>query len=346
MSYPAAMQALLDQFGNQDAIAQKIVQVGSFQPFDLVRVHSNPANLVLTNAHEGSVATSTVVLLTDGQARAGLKFKPDTSVIRDRHDQQLHLIIASGIDQVVTVEFEDYPAKELQVTANQPALFSIGMLFGIPVIASTASFFDVATGEDGGNDDTSGALLINCLNQAGKLTYTGGTADFGSIFGEKTAFLFSKPITAGYAFQYENPEPVSGVRAINDLRIKISSSPDPAYSFFNNDDIFIQLTNPGIGGSDNRFFDVYVKESVGGQSINEWWYFNEERLRIHVTVNLDSLDIVVTDLVTQETQTHTTNLSGLMAQPMYLHIGAILSEQASTLDHTLIQLPFSELDVG
>lgn len=226
----------------------------------------------------------------------------------------------------------------------------INELKGFEVIGVTSVVVDGGTdggnNDGGGNDDTSGALLINCLNQAGKLTYTGGTADFGSIFGEKTAFLFSKPITAGYAFQYENPEPVSGVRAIDDLRIKISSSPDPAYSFFNNGDIFIRLTNPGIGGSGNRFFDVHVKESVGGQLVNEWWYFNEERLRIHVTVNLDSLDIVVTDLVTQETQTHTTNLSGLMAQPMYLHIGVVLSEQASTLDQALIHLPFSELEIS
>lgn len=209
MSYPAAMQALLDQFGNQNAIAQKIVQVGSFQPFDLVRVHSNPANLVLTNAHEGSVATSTVVLLTDGQARAGLKFKPDTSVIRDRHDQQLHLIIASGIDQVVTVEFEDYPAKELQVTANQPALFSIGMLFGIPVIASTASFFDVATGETGGSSGNSSVpvfnMLINAVQNQNSIHYTGGALPTNTTWDGFLGFLGIKKINELESFSFKVP---------------------------------------------------------------------------------------------------------------------------------------------
>lgn len=226
----------------------------------------------------------------------------------------------------------------------------INELKGFEVIG--VSSVVVSGGTDGGNndgsgnDDTSGTLLVNCINQARKLTYTGGTTDFGSIFGEKTAFFFSKPITTGYAFQYENPEPVNGVRAIDSLRIKISSSSDPAYSFFHNDDIFIQLTNPGVSGEGSRFLDVFVKESVVGQSVNEWWYFNEEWLRIQATVNPDSIDIVVTDLITSDSLTHTTNLSGLMAQPMYLHVGVVLSEQASTLDQALIHLPFSELEIS
>lgn len=233
MSYPAAMQALLDQFGNQNAIAQKIVQVGSFQPFDLVRVHSNPANLVLTNAHEGSVATSTVVLLTDGQARAGLKFKPDTSVIRDRHDQQLHLIIASGIDQVVTVEFEDYPAKELQVTANQPALFSIGMLFGIPVIASTASFFDVATGEDGGATSGNFAFtsVINAQASNNKVIYTNG--DLAAI-GKNWAHGFAAiaPFADGQAMRFVVPVLVPNQQIAVYLETGDSLSPALSVAWF------------------------------------------------------------------------------------------------------------------
>lgn len=229
MSYPAAMQALLDQFGNQDAVSQKIVQVGSFQPFDLVRVHSNPSTSVLTNAHEGSVATSTVVLLTDGQARAGLKFKPDTTVIRNRHDQQLHLIIASSIDQTITVEFEDYPAKQVQVTANQPALFSIGMLFEIPVIASTASFFDLATGNDG--DATSGDFaftsVINAQASSNKVIYTNG--DLAAI-GKNWAHGFAAiaPFADGQTMRFVVPAFIGSQQIA--VYLETSNSLSPALS--------------------------------------------------------------------------------------------------------------------
>ena len=187
MSYPAAMQALVDQFGNQDVIAQKVVEVGSFQPFDLVRVHSNPTDLILTNAHAGTVATSTIVLLTDGQARVGLKFKPNTAVINEQKDQTLSLIIASTINQTISIEFEGYPAKQLQVSANQPALFSIGMLFGIPVIASTASFFDVATGETGGSSGNESIFptLLHAVETNKQLTYSNGDL---SAVGQASSF--------------------------------------------------------------------------------------------------------------------------------------------------------------
>ena len=248
MSYPAAMQALLDQFGNQDAIAQKIVQVGSFQPFDLVRVHSNPANLVLTNAHEGSVATSTVVLLTDGQARAGLKFKPDTSVIRDRHDQQLHLIIASSTDQTVTVEFEDYPAKELQVTANQPALFSIGMLFGIPVIASTASFFDVATGETGGSSGNESIFptLLHAVETNKQLTYSSGDL---SVVGQASSFGYVaiKPMSDGERLLIIVPELAINqeIKFLLQIQSMATSSVSSAYISIirNGDDMIVRTTD-------------------------------------------------------------------------------------------------------
>lgn len=248
MSYPAAMQALLEQFGNQDAVAQKIVQVGSFQPFDLVRVHSNPAGLVLNNAHEGSVATSTVVLLTDGQSRAGLKFKPDTSVIRDRHDQQLNLIIASSTDQTVTVEFEDYPAKEVQVTANQPALFSIGMLFGIPVIASTASFFDVATGDDDGSSGSESifSTLLQAVETNKQLSYTSGNlaaAGQASSFG----YVAIKPMPDGERLRIIVPELTVNqeIKFLLQIQSTATSSTSSAYVSIirSGDDTIVRTTN-------------------------------------------------------------------------------------------------------
>lgn len=177
MPYPAAMQALLDQFANQDAIEQKIVQVGSLQPFDLVRVHSNPTDLVLTNTHDHNVATTTVVLLTDGQARTGLKFKPDATIINERHDQTINLIIASSINQTISIEFANYPVKEVQVLANQPAIVNIGVLYGIPLISSTASFFDVATGDNGGSSGGVSSIfstLLQAVETNQQLNYTSG----------------------------------------------------------------------------------------------------------------------------------------------------------------------------
>jgi hypothetical protein len=193
------MQALLDQFANQDAISQKIVQVGSLQPFDLVRVHSNPTNLVLTNTHDRNVATTTVVLLTDGQTRTGLKFKPDAVVINERHDQTLNLIVASSINQTISIEFADYPAKEVKVLANQPAIVNIGVLYGIPLISSTASFFDVATGDDGGSSGGVPSIfstLLQAVETNAQLSYTSGDL---SAAGQSVSFGYVaiKPVTDG-----------------------------------------------------------------------------------------------------------------------------------------------------
>lgn len=208
MSYPAAMQALVDQFGSQDAVSQKIVQVGSFQPVDLVRVHSNPVGLLLTNTYDGTVATTTVVLLTDGQARAGLKFKPDTTVIRDRHDQVLSLVIASSIEQTISIEFENYPAKQVQVAANEPTIVNIGLLCGIPIIASTASFFDVATGDDGGSSGGNASIfptLLQAIETNKQLTYTSG--DLTAV-GQASSFGYVaiKPMSDGERLRIIVPE--------------------------------------------------------------------------------------------------------------------------------------------
>lgn len=241
MSYPAAMQALLDQFANQDVISQKIVQVGSLQPFDLVRVHSNPTDLVLTNTHDRNVATTTVVLLTDGQARTGLKFKPDAAVINEHHDQTLNLIVASSINQTISIEFANYPAKEVQVLANQPVIVNIGVLYGIPLISSTASFFDVATGDNGGS---SGFTFVNSEFAGESLRYTGG--DMSILYTDKPAFAITTKVTNDRMYGFKQPNyDIDGINPFDTVALIISESDDPAQA--HND------RNNGIGGDASDF---------------------------------------------------------------------------------------------
>ncbi|QHH99235.1 hypothetical protein [Acinetobacter dispersus] len=179
-----AMQSLIEQFSNTE---DKIIQIGSFQPYELVRVHHNPVDLVLTNDHEHTVAGTTVVLLSDGQARNGLKFKPNISSISES-DKSLKVILASTTAQNIVIEYKDYPPKQIDLEANKPAIVFIGELFGIPMLESSANFFDLAV--DGQPID--GWSLTNATLSNGVLTYTGGTFEEEGLGGSISTGLFAK----------------------------------------------------------------------------------------------------------------------------------------------------------
>ncbi|MEF9955626.1 MAG: hypothetical protein RR677_06970 [Acinetobacter sp.] len=163
-----AMQSLIDQFANTE---EKIIQIGSFQPHTLVCVHHNPTDLVLSNEHDHTIATATVVLLNDGLERSGLKFKPNISNI-SQENNSLKLILASTVNQSISIEYQDYPAKLVNLEANKPVVMNIGSIFGIPMLESTTNFFDSAV--DGGNQPNNGWTLTNATLTNGVLTYTGG----------------------------------------------------------------------------------------------------------------------------------------------------------------------------
>ncbi|WAU72954.1 MULTISPECIES: hypothetical protein [unclassified Acinetobacter] len=162
-----AMQSLIDQFANTE---EKIVQIGSFQPHTLVCVHHNPTDLVLSNEHDHTIASATVVLLNDGLERSGLKFKPNISNISQEHNS-LKLILASTINQSISIEYSNYPAKLVNLEANKPVIMNIGSIFGIPMLESTTNFFDLAVD---GNQPSNGWTLTNATLNDGVLTYTGG----------------------------------------------------------------------------------------------------------------------------------------------------------------------------
>ncbi|WP_336943349.1 hypothetical protein [Acinetobacter modestus] len=163
-----AMQSLIDQFANQE---EKIVQIGTFQPHTLVRVHHNPTDLILTNEHAHTIANTTVVLLNDGLERSGLKFKPNIRNLSPEHNS-LKLILASTVNQSISIEYQDYPAKIINLEANKPVIINIGEVFGIPMLESTANFFDLAV--DGGNSSDNGWTLTNATINSGEIAYSGG----------------------------------------------------------------------------------------------------------------------------------------------------------------------------
>lgn len=190
-----AMQSLIEQFSNP---LEQIIQIGSFQPHELVRVHHNPTDLILTNEHEHTVATTTVVLINDEHAREGLKFVPNISNLYAQ--KTLKLVLASTTQLTIAVEFPGYPAKQIVLEANTPVIVNIGNLCGIPMMESNSSFFDLATDE--GNTIVSGewtltnaAFATDVPSNDDTLSYTGGTY---LIKGQSVTGLFAeKPYVGG-----------------------------------------------------------------------------------------------------------------------------------------------------
>lgn len=321
--YPPAMQNLLDQFANVSLADDKIVQVGAFQPHELVRVHNNPASLVLTNEFENNLATTTVVLLTDGATRTGLKFKPDISIIHDRQGRHISLIVASSINQTILVEFAGYPAKEIDVVANEPSITNIGELFGIPLIASTASFFDVATG-DGGN--ASGYRLISALLEAEELVYQGGVI---SLLNDDNTpgFAISGPISAGQPVGFSMPvSMIHGIHPFYEICLLISehSSPTDAYN----------EKNSGIGAYVLDWTEGGGQTGISVNTPEEPFVYSKTGSLLQLTANIstDRIEFEVFDPADESTDSYELARPGIHLSPLYFHIVISLYGLASTLN--------------
>lgn len=321
-SYPPAMQKLVDQFTNADLGDQQVVQVGAFQPHEVVRVHHNPGELVLTNAFQGDVANNTVVLLTDGVTRTGLKFTPDTSAL-SRPGQHLSLIVASTINQTISIELEGYPAKEVTVVANVPSITNIGSLFGIPLLASTASFFDVATGDGG-----SASGLINADSLEGNLVYSGGTIAFGGELGTQAAFAYSHALPLGAALQVTWPVfTVSGQQPYEQIFLLLSEHESPVTALQNRSSSTMLLaTDKTQAGNNNGLF---VEKYLLGALTPELEHPNKPETRIKATLTAPGghpeLDeggvlLLIEDLDADTSETYPVYLPEATSKPMFCHL--------------------------
>lgn len=343
--YPAAMQKLVDQFTNADLAESKVVQVGAFQPHDVVRVHNNPGELVLTNTYQGDVANNTVVLLTDDATRTGLKFKPDISAL-NRPGQHLSLVVASTIDQSISIELEGYPAKTIEVEANVPSITNIGSLFGIPLLASTASFFDVATGEEGG--DASG--LINADSLEGNLVYTGGNIDFSGELGSKAAFAFSKEMPLGASLQVTWPDySINTYHVFEQVFLLVSEHASPVTALQNRSTSTTLLaTDKTYAGNNNGLF---VEKFLLGGTTPELEYINRPQTRIKATLTEPGGDpelseggiyLFIEDLDAEASETYASYLPDATTKPMYCHVVVIVKpDQVGLVDPALVSVPYS-----
>jgi hypothetical protein len=298
-----AMQSLIEQFADP---VEQIIQIGSFQPHELVRVHHNPTDLILTNEHEHTVATTTVVLINDGQARNGLKFVPNISNLYAQ--KTLKLVLASTTAQTVAVEFPGYPAKQFELEANTPVLVNIGNLFGIPMIESNSGFFDLATDE--GNTVVSGEwTLTNATfttdtpSNDDTLSYTGGSY---LLKGQRvTGFFAEKPYVAkqGITLEFTHTEVELlkfGVSNDNGDYAYIELSDDSAqlilstgekYSAAENNDIKYQLSilpyessDLGIQIGTSEVHNILLDQQIGFPDVNFTHLWIDVRFKNPLTI--------------------------------------------------------------
>lgn len=175
MTTPTTSSLLMSLFA--DAIATNgIVQVGQFQPFDMVRVYQDPANDTVMNNHsvDGMVNASTVALVVTGNtAPTGLVFEPDLALLRNA-SSDIKLLVESSVDFALTLT-ADGQSSTFGIQAGKTAVLTLGLIAGIPLVLGSHNFFNVATGEVVPPASGLFAVLTNASHNGNVLHYTGGT---------------------------------------------------------------------------------------------------------------------------------------------------------------------------
>lgn len=171
--------ALLQQILSEKIGTDGLIQMGTTQPYDLIRLYENPANATkLTNiGTDGLTTASTTVLVIDeGSARTGLTFEPDLSLLKHT-GSDVKLLVSASVEQAVNVVLNHAGHTTTQLVtapADKTAVLTIGLIAGIATIIGSHNFFKLAaSGEDSGG----GAFmtnLVNCTYNAGTLEYTSG----------------------------------------------------------------------------------------------------------------------------------------------------------------------------
>ena len=190
MTTPTTSSLLMSLFA--DAIATNgIVQVGQFQPFDMVRVYQDPANDTVMNNHsvDGMVNASTVALVVTGNtAPTGLVFEPDLALLRNA-SSDIKLLVESSVDFALTLT-ADGQSSTFAIQAGKTAVLTLGLIAGIPLVLGSHNFFDLATGEVVPPASGLFAVLTNASHNGNVLHYTSGYLIGGG---------------AGMAAQIDNP---------------------------------------------------------------------------------------------------------------------------------------------
>ena len=126
-----SMQHVLDTFSN---LAQGVIhQMGEHQPHDLVLVYKNPTDDNLSNRVGDDYATA-VVIITDDEVSRTINLEVDFV------GADVTVIVASTIEQAVTIKFADGSSKAVTASANTPLFLRLNDQFGIPVTDGSGFF--------------------------------------------------------------------------------------------------------------------------------------------------------------------------------------------------------------
>lgn len=186
--------------------------------------------------------------------------------------------------------------------------------------------------------------LTNCSYENGLLTYTGGSVDFGFVFGTEKAFGLSKPIAAGYCYAFDLPAYlIDAVNPFAEITTMISSHQNLSQAFQNrNQPICAYTSDFTTDNGENTGLRVGFTSQSGGV-MNDFEISNQ-RLNVKAAVAESTFNVFARDLDTNATQMHTTNVVGLLDQPMYLHVLVRLrSPAADGLSNEQLHLSFQEI---
>lgn len=176
--------ALLQQILSEKIGTDGLIQMGTTQPYDLIRLYENPANATkLTNiGTDGLTTASTTVLVIDeGTARTGLTFEPDLSLLKHT-GSDVKLLVSASVEQAVNVVLNHAGHTTTQLVtapADKTAVLTIGLIAGIATVIGSHNFFDEAAAGEGSGSGTA-LTVINGSYTNGLLTYTGGEFQAGS----------------------------------------------------------------------------------------------------------------------------------------------------------------------
>lgn len=184
--------ALLQQILSEKIGTDGLIQMGTTQPYDLIRLYENPANATkLTNiGTDGLTTASTTVLVIDeGSARTGLTFEPDLSLLKHT-GSDVKLLVSASVEQAVNVVLNHAGHTTTQVVtapADKTAVLTIGLIAGIATVIGSHNFFDeAAAGNDSGGGESSGSafdaaeFLNAAIDPDGWLRSLGGTTDINN----------------------------------------------------------------------------------------------------------------------------------------------------------------------
>lgn len=248
------------------------------------------------------------------------------------------------VEPLTQVRLQPFEKTVIQVIGNAAYEHIMANINQLNALKSDVISIETSEPEDGESGNANNWELTNAELSNGALTYTGGSVDFGFIFGTEKAFGLSKRISTGYCYAYDLPTYlVDAVNPFAEITTMISSHQNLSQAFQNrNQPICAYTSDFTTDNGENTGLRVGFTSRSGGV-MNDFEISNQ-RLNIKAAVAESTFTVFARDLDTNATQAHTTNVVGLLDQPMYLHVLVRLrSPAADGLSNDQFNLSFQEI---